>query len=312
MPLNTAAIIRSPANVTFNGGTFQTEGEWQIRPVRARNDVNTSIYGRVGRVLTARHFEVSGRLWGAWEHLGVLFPDALINPVIGAPYFGNSNIPLVLTCKNSPNDRWTFFNARVTRMPTLHIGVDAPIFSGEVVFTCILDRTKNPGDADGYFTHVTGATFSDTLNRNAYRQACSSAAWGTAGTFVPGFTTFETERGWDISFNPQLEAKTADCYGLYDFLVEDSNVEASCIPIGPAPAQVEATSPQTLPLGSLDPDAFIKNLVITSTNPALSVVINNMVLDDYSFRFDRGEQIVGPCTWRNLAPLSGTTRVTLT
>jgi hypothetical protein len=252
----------------------------------------------VDRAATDLVIEIPLKLWGAWENLSSLFPSSVLTPTIGDRIFSTSDQNLIIHAKNQ--DRFTFHNARLTKLANLHLGIDAQMFAADVVYTALLKNNTNPEDALSYMT-VDTAAFSDTFVKTAYLQQRWSGAWGA----ISGFTTITSQKGWDIEWNLDLEPEYNANFGTIDMIIKDFHAKASCIPIEASNDNLFAAANLQgagNPLGHLQSDGATDaaNLTITGAG-AHSIVLKNAVIEETGFAFGAIPLRNGPTVW-------GTTR----
>jgi hypothetical protein len=246
MSVARSALVRGPANVTWNGITMWSQSDIHVPLEPVWNPVMTSMYSRVDRSRGDLVIRVGFRLWGAWENLSVLFPSSLLNPTIGASVYGTgSDLPLVLTARNG--DQVTIVNAQLTKVADLFLGPDQDLFSANVEFTGIIAAGANPEDAGSYYTTAVSQTFTETnFSKANFKRVRFSGAWGAKA----GYTAIIPQKGvainWEITLAPcPAEGLTRD---MSIALFEGS---AKCIPIGPTIAQLKTESKIEVAQGTL-------------------------------------------------------------
>lgn len=235
MALNRTALIRGPANITWNSFTYYTQGDITVKLSKETFDIITSAHGLVDQRVTERVTEVSFTPAGEWEDgpFQALFPGAATIP--GASWYGSSDLPLVIQPINASQNKITFTNANINKPPQLILSAVKTLM-GPVTFRCLNKNNVAWSDAASLLTVAAGtpsdAAFSDT----AIKTQPYLAAWGS----VAGFTAVHTIDGWTIDFNLQLEPFNTDAYGVLDMTFVRCDVTAKCMPIGPTEAQATA------------------------------------------------------------------------
>lgn len=234
MGVTRAQLGRGPAIVTWNGITMFTRDDIVARHAPNWAEVQTSMYGEVDKVPTDLVIKIPLRLWGAWENLTVLFPAAVMTPVVGASIFGATDLPLVIHGRNG--DTITYHNAHLTRLADLFLGVDSELFASDVEFTALIKDGGDPEDTDAYYTAGTAAYSDAAFAKTNFKRARWSAAWGTK----TGFTAFAAQKGFNISWDMRTKPLPTDGLGTVDMALEGLVGTCRCIPIQPTIAQIEA------------------------------------------------------------------------
>lgn len=234
MSVDRANLLGAGApKVTFNSATFWTRDDVMPRIAHSLTEQRASMYGRVTQTRGPRLIEVTIPLFSLWENLSTLFPSTVVDPTIGSRVFGSTDLPLVLHAKNQ--DRLTIHNARITGLSNLKLAANQPIFSAAVKFTGLLKNNANPADAAAYYTYDTAAYAEGAFALTNFKATAWSGAWGS----VTGFTSMNTQDGWDISWDLNMEPDLVDGLGVVDMFLTHFAAKASCIPVGPTIAQLE-------------------------------------------------------------------------
>lgn len=282
MSVTRSGLVRGPAQVTWNGITMFSKEDIAPRHAPSWDPVLTSMYGEVDKVKKDLVIKIPLRLWGAWESISVLFPTAVLNPVVGSAVFPASDLPLVITARNG--DQVTYANAQLTKLADLRLGVDADVFSADVEFTAILKNSANPEDDGAYYTTLTGATFTESaFAKTNFKRVRFTGAWGTKA----GFTAIIPQDGFRLGWNLSLKPVTVDGLGTVDFTHNGLVASCKCIPIQPTMVQVEAqaklggngtgngTAHGTLLGGN------VADLTLTGTG--VTVVLKNAAIEDSGY-----------------------------
>lgn len=294
MSISRVSLGRGPAKVTWNGATFWTSNDIVVRHAPVFNPVLTSMFGEVDQVQTDRIIKIPLRLWGSIDSIGVLFPDALLSPVVGSSIFGTTDLPLVILARNG--DQVTYHNAQLTKLVDLFLGVDSELFQADVEITALLKNSANPEDANAYYTVATGATYTENaFSKSGFTRARFSGAWGTR----TGFTTITPQKGFNVTWELDLKPVRVDGLGTVDMTLNGFKGAAKCIPVGPTLAQIETNAPdQGVALGTLLSNS-VDDLVIASAD--VSVTLKNAGMKEHGFAFGAEPLRVGEIMW-------GTTR----
>ena len=299
MSLDKTLLKRGPAIVNYAGNTFYTNSDILSRFGPVWNPVNTSMYGQVDKFISDRVYKLPLRLWGAWEHLTVLFPSYAMSPQPGASIFGTTATPLAILARNG--DQITYANAQITKLANLFLGVDSELFAADVEFTCILGNSSgstmfNPEDAHAYYTTATGVTYADgTFVKANFKRVRFTGAWGA----VAGFTSVIPQKGFQISWELDARPLTCDGLGTVDFTIGQNVLQGACkcIPIQPTMAELEAqVAAQGVPLGALM-SANVADLTLTGNGGSPVIVLKSAGILEHGYAFGIEPLRQGEITW---------------
>lgn len=272
MSVSRATLIGGPGRVTWNGVSMFARDDIQCSFDATWQDLIASHQGIIDKVVTDRMVKVNLKLWGAWESLSVLFPTAALNPVVGTRIFGTSDLPLVLIKKTGAAETITVVNAQLTKLANLYLGVDQDMFAADVEFTGLIKNSGNPEDASAYYTIGSGGAADALFAKTNFSRQRYSAAWGASP-----FAAFQAHKGWNIEWDYKLEPEYNANVGTVDFIQTGFNAKATCIPLGPTIAEIDARmlfQGAGNPLGGLLSDgAGTDNLVITGTTPSAVITL---------------------------------------
>ncbi len=285
MSLARSTLIGGPAKIQFNplaagtSPTFFSKDDIKWDPKISTVPVISSMHGEIDESVVDEIIEVVFTPVGAWENLGVLFPTAYLNPTIGNRIFGDTDTPCLITSNNG--DLYTMIAAAVTKMPTIFLGVSKTIF-GPVTITGLRGSNLDTAAASSIATIQTSQAYADaTFDPSKIYQQKYSAAWGA----ITGFTSFQAQEGWEISFEVKLEPVPADSVGTADMKIAAFRAMAKCKPIGPTGAQIltnlriqDTGNPLGRRLG-----ANAADLTITGSN--VTVVLKNAAMKQAGFVF---------------------------
>lgn len=219
--------------VTFDGATLWTRDDVVIPLTENLVDRVASMYGRVGKNRGPRKIEFDLPLYGFWDNLAVLFPSYFMNYVHGARLFGVADKPFELLARNG--DKLTLHNVRLTGMANLKLAANQPIFSGTARFTALIANNKAPTNAAAFYTFLSGQSYTEgDFPRNTYKSLAWTANWGSRANFQG----IMTQDGWDVNWQMATEDDVVDGIGPVDQFASDAWASASCIPVGPAPADI--------------------------------------------------------------------------
>lgn len=285
--IDRTTIITGPALVTFGGQSFWSKGDVTLKPIVDKFAIPTAAFGDVdGRIQDKRvevQFEPEGRFTAGL--LAVLFPYAATN--IGASIYGSTDRALVIHSR--AGTKITVPNASITKLPNLRFGVGQTI-TGSITFTGLLKKSTAPEAAGAYWVVAseaypgdTGFATSDILTK-AY-----ASVWGGSAPW----SSFLTEKGWDVSFDLSLEAQKVDGLGTVDMTIKELKVTATSIPVGPTEAQVLTAMQQEQVMGSSY--ATANDLVISATGVYFSLAKAGLMEADLGWGSSRKR--IGSCKW---------------
>jgi hypothetical protein len=307
MALDRSLLARGPAIVTYSGNTFYTNADILSRFGPVWNPVSTSMYGQVDKVLLDRVYKLPLRLWGAWENLSVLFPSYAMSPQVGASIFGTTATSLVILARNG--DQITYANTQITKLANLFLGVDSDLFAADVEFTCIIGNSSgstmfDPEDANAYYTTATGQTYTDgAFAKTNYKRVRFTGAWGA----IPGFTSVIPQRGFQISWDLDVQPLTCDGLGTVDFTIGENVLQGSCkcVPIQPTIAELEAqVAAQGVALGTLL-SANVADLTLTGNGGSPVVVLKNAGITGHGYAFGIEPLRHGEISWTTTRGFTG-------
>lgn len=232
MTIDRSSIVLGPGIVTFDSQVFYSKDDIIATPMIDTFDVMTSMFGKVDERLDNIQWEVTFTPAGQWTagHIGVLWPYS--NPVVGASIYGATDKDLVINGLNG--QKMTLKAAAVTQMPSIRLSAKETAI-GQVTFIAI--GTKNTAWTDtAKRSAVAAEAFSDTsFAPTAIKTVPYTSTWG-----VSPWDTFETEDGWTIDFELDLQEISTDSEGIVDRRIGNaSGVIARCVPVGKSESQLE-------------------------------------------------------------------------
>ena len=233
MTIDRADIIRGPAIITFKSQTFYTEGDITLTPNLSTFKINTAALGEVDERLDDIITDISFKPAGVWTaaQIAVLWPYA--NPTIGASVFGASDSDV--TIQTIAGQLLTFKAGAITAMPDIVLSANKPMI-GDVTITCI-GANETAWTDDAKRASVSANAFSDTsFDPTQVFTIPYAAAWGGDAPW----SAIETEDGWTITHDLQLDDVGTDSNGLVDRSVRSVGVMAKCTPVGVSEAQLLA------------------------------------------------------------------------
>lgn len=254
--INRTSIISGPAKIVYDSQTFWSKGDVSLKVINDRFDIMTAHFGKVDERFSDRKIEVSFEPSGAFTAAAaaVLWPYA--STAVGTSVFGAADKALEIFGRDGR--KITVHAAAITKMPTLHLGVNKTMI-GDVTFTGLCKNNTDPTAAAAYYTEAavtypgdTGFAVADILTK-AY-----SSVWGAAAPW----SSFLTQDGWSIDFNLGLSPQKVDGVGTVDMHFSKLEVTAKCLPVGPSASDVLAKVSGTSGLGASI--ATSDNLIISA------------------------------------------------
>ena len=267
------SIVRGPGTVTFGGVklfdaggiTAEVESSTQEIPSSIAGKLDTIKTDQIGKIALTPVGEISGAL------LALLYPYQTPNP--GASVMGEADRPLVIASR--AGTKVTFHNAALSKIPDLVLSPVKTAF-GQAEFTALLANGKLPTDADSFF-RVEAAEYADGEPGRTGLAGCHYVGtWGELP--IP-----DTQDGWSVSFELQLDPVTTDSQGTIDYTFGGLTVRASCTPLGLSESQILGALPILSGRGAST--ATANDLVISAPNPGLTVTLKNAAL------------VTGPLAW---------------
>lgn len=149
-------ILQGPAIITYLGATFYSEGDIEVEEVIEEMTIKASGLNDIEDRVKDRMYKVKFKPAGEWENLTVLFP----NYAIGGHLFDSN--PLVIWTREGADNKRTYYNAAITKLPSVATGVDNTML-GDIEFTCLIHPEAESGDA-GYIQVATETFPAETFD----------------------------------------------------------------------------------------------------------------------------------------------------
>jgi hypothetical protein len=289
MSIDRASIIQGPARIDFDGQSFYYDGNVNLKPTVSRFEVNTAQFGRVDERISDKSFVVSFKPSGRFTAALAAVMWKYATSVNGTSIFGATDTPLVI--HTFAGRKFTVHNAALTSMPNLSTGV-ATTLTEDMEFTGLLVNEADPSDVNSYYTDAAvaydGNTDFDTAD---IITPVMSSAWGA----VTPWDSFNTQEGWNVSFDLSLSPVLVDGLGTVDMILQELQVTATAIPVGPtvddllAAQGINATA-----LGS-SVQASSEDLIISGTG--LHIEIYNAALVESEVMHSSEEKALGSSDW---------------
>ena len=230
-------ILRGPGTVIIDGVALHDASGITCDVDVATQEIPSSISGpidtiktdQIGKVTLTPVGEISSAL------LTLLYPFQTPNP--GASIMGSTDKPLVISSR--AGTKVTFHNAALSKIPDLLLSPVKTAF-GQAEFTALLANGKLPTDANSFFAVATAAYADGEPGRNGLSGCHYTGTWGSGNNalVIP-----DTQDGWTVSFELQLDPVTTDSQGTTDYTFGGLTVRASCTPLGLSESQILGALP---------------------------------------------------------------------
>ena len=248
-----ADILEGPAVILWQSYYFVTQGPIVVTTRWVKNSEMTEQYGQVGENIIDRETKISAAITGVFAEggatftgrAGVIWPhlSATKGTLLMGTTFATMK-PLVIWTIND-GQQFTFANCGLAEMPGIHLGVDAPLVSGNAVWYAVgalsAASAIQPFSTANHlwtqtavpFVHATVDFDTSDIVRDFY-----TGIWGA----ITGFSTaVDTDTGWDITFGQSWNNQRTQALGTYNYTFGDAvtcNVKA--IVQGPSQVNVAA------------------------------------------------------------------------
>lgn len=241
----TRDILSGPAVIQFGGtaaaNTFYTTDDIVVTQRFETEDIVTSQFGKVDRLVKDRVVEITFTPIGVWAGGSTAFTDkvALLWPyltgTIGAGIFPTTQAAekVLHIWTISDGLKYTFQSCAITQMPSLTLSAEK-IICGPVTVRAIeeLAASTNLIQAwsvdESVFAQATVA-FTDTSFATTDILIDSyTAAWGS----ITGFTALQTMEGFTVEFGVETTPISVDSYGVVQMLLSDVTATCKFVPVG--------------------------------------------------------------------------------
>lgn len=290
--LSRSAVVRGPGCVYWNPGASQIvlpsvggiNAEVDVKEFEIKTDVDGVISRRVADVEGKISWTPLGIL--SSDVIGVLYPTAYRNPVLGSSVHGSSDTPALV--HSVAGQKITFHSAALTRMPTLNLSADKPLY-GAAEITAIRANGLEWSNAAALYTRASATYSAPNVAASTVNTQMYSAAWGDVFAAIP------TESGWQIDFSLGLRPDPVDGYGTNDYLLESVGVIAKCQPKSLSESLIDELKVQGSGAGIGTERRRGKNLVITGTG--IVVTLYDAVLQKGPLRWNTTVVRAGELAW---------------
>lgn len=226
-------VIGGPCKLTDVSQVIYFEGDVVLTPNPVYRDVENNQTDSEDGTLVDMTWTISGRPMAVWSagYRASLLPAAYLNFTVGGGrIIGAANRAVQID--GSDGERYAFHRAALTKMPELFLGLGAPLY-GDVEFTAFGKTSGAFTDADFFYTHTTGQTWSQSDFPTSHQEALCTAAWGA----VTGWTTVYSEDGFKIAHELGL-ADVKQGNVTVDKRIVSYRAGAMFKPQGPTSAQI--------------------------------------------------------------------------
>lgn len=297
MAVTRASLVTGPAKIVRGDGASAgmgvlfTQDDVQIDVNTEVLPIMTNAYGQVDARQVDATVTATFTPDGRWDSItrGFLWPYGNTTP--GTSIFGSSDSATTIT--GSDASLHTIIASAVTSMPTITLSAAATMVGPVTIMGVRSNNTDWSGASSLYTAATSGGTFADTtFDPTEIKTQTYTGVWGSADR--AGFATIDTESGWTIEFDLQLDPIIVDDAGTVDMRFRSLSVMARCVPIGPTVTQtmamLAAQGAGAARGRSFTVDDNVNNiggqdLVITGADASTIVTIKNAGLVTSGFRF---------------------------
>jgi hypothetical protein len=260
MSFDRTTIIRGPAQITYKGNKYYSQGDIRLNVGHEVFDIVNSAFGLVEqrsqqRTATVTFTPVGTFFLDLWDYGSKKSGDRLL---------GDTNQDLVVWSYHGT--RATIYNVGITKIPDLTLST-VKTLAGEVTFTGLGQGgasgvdivAQNTPNSFVFIEEGLGAP-SDSFDPALIPTEPYLAAWGD---FPAPWNDLQTSNGWQCSFDLNLTPVVVDKFGIIDWTVGNVRATARSQILGVTEAQVIAK----VGIDVLRGAAILstKNLVITGS-----------------------------------------------
>jgi hypothetical protein len=287
-----ANLISGPARIVRNALSCHVREPFEVNIVKAQTPIVLDGYGEIDQrdedLMISASFTPDGS-WNA-NARSLLWP--YLNPTIGADIFGSADVPTTIHDSNS--HLHTIAASAITQMPSISLSASATMI-GQATITGIRP-TGGDWATDLYTAAASGGTFTDTAFVPAdIKVQQYTGAW--AG--VTGFSGIETEGGWTIDFNTDIQWFKTDAVGTVTGRLRSVSVVARCTPLGISGANVASAMDmqETASRRGKSGNVLAADLTITGADASAIVVLKSAKLVRAGYRFGASVLRDGELGW---------------
>lgn len=287
-----ANLISGPARLVRNSLSCHVRESFEVNIVKPQMPIVLDGYGEIDQrdedLLVTTSFTPDGS-WKS-DSRALLWP--YLNPTIGSDIFGSADVPT--TIHDSNNHLHTIAASAITQMPSIILSAAATMI-GQATITGIRP-TGGDWATDLYTAAPSGGTFTDS----GFVPADIKVQHYT-GVFgsVTGFGSIETEGGWTIDFNTDLQYFKTDAVGSVTARLRSVSVMAKCVPLGISGANVAAAldMQESSSRRGKSGNALAADLTITGQDASTIVVLKSAKLVRAGYRFGASVLRDGELGW---------------
>lgn len=289
MAISRVSLVRGPSKNTFNGGTFFSKDDFEIKVTKETFNVEDSAHGKVDERAIEIFEEASITPDGRWTN-AIL--NSCINPFAnmlpGVSLLTSTDKPFVAS--GSDGEIHQMNAACVTKIPEIHLSAKKTLF-GPMTIKGYRTLAADWTTATSLHTLTgTGGSLTDsTFSPQGVIIQPYTAAWGA----VTGFTSFDTQDGWTISFNLRAEEIEVDSSGKIDIAFRTLEAMAKCTPVGAgitsanvlAASKIQGGAARGYSLQSDGAGGVTPDLVITGADGTTVVTLAAAQIKTYGYQF---------------------------
>lgn len=274
--------IRGPGRVVFNSASFFSKDDFSVAINTKTFDLRTSAHGITDTRDEDQELKLSfapdGRLNSTI--ISALWPYASSAP--GDKLMSATDVPLYIHTAES--HLHTVLAAAVWKMPDIILSATETQI-GQIEFIGLrANGEEYATDSKVYIAATSGGTFTDT---NFATSGIVTQAYTSVFGAVTGLTSFESENGFQVSFDLQWEPEKIDSAGILNYRFKDLVVRCRCIPVGPTADDIlDAIRVQGTGAGRGKSRSNIAaDLTITGADTTTIITLKKMTLNQGQFAF---------------------------
>lgn len=265
MSIDRTTIIKGPAKITFDSGTFFSEDDIRVDFITDYFDVQTSAFGSLGSRVSQRRIEVTFTP-KMWDTLTKLFPYATAQ--IGDVVFGGTDKPLVITPSNGAP--LTLANAAVTQLPGITLSHGKPILRA-MKFTALCANNSDASVAANWFSWGTPASAVALTGFDLTKVP------NTRYSLARNSVTYQSEDGFMIDFSLGLAPDVVDGEGTVNFRITSLQASLKFTPTGKTEANYATLLGWDGIAPGKDPAAYNSVITGAASGPVVTIA-NTMVV----------------------------------
>jgi hypothetical protein len=223
--IDRTTIVSGPGTVTHGGQMLFDKAGIQAVKSTEWNEERVSALGRYDESKADEYLDVTFRPDGriSTALLAVLFPAAFRTPSIGASVYGAADAAAVI--HSLAGKKLTLHNAALIGMPSLKLGAQEPVVSGDATLRALIKNSTARTAANCLYTLASEA-WSGSFDRTTVKKLPYTGTWGTG----PG-TSIVAKESWQVDFDLNLGPRKTDDIGTYDMEFLGLVVRAKCRPV---------------------------------------------------------------------------------